>query len=404
MARLTHRELLTRMFLLLMSTSAIILVSEITLRALSPSANKYYAHRPYFRTTFDPSPEIMPGVKGESRYIVNSDGMRGDELSNDHTYRILVIGGSTTECHYLDQSETWTCLLQKKLNEKAIDHNVWTGNVARGGITTRHHIIQMKCLLKQYPNIDAIIMLVGINDLSRRLSEDERYDPDFLNRPGYEEELQMLAFSISPVKCSLIKPYYKRTALWYLARKFRYRFFSYGQIQDSEGRYLINWRNHRQNALAIRRALPDLTSALNEYSRNLNIIIDLAEERSVRLIMLTQPTIWRADLPKRLRDLLWFGIVGRFRQGHRREYYSVEALAEGMRMYNETLIRTCRVRGAEYLDLASFLQRDTTVFYDDCHFNECGADSVAEAITRYMLQKRPFKEQTSDISEVRKTI
>ena len=132
--------------------------------------------------------------------------------------------------------------------------------------------------------------------------------------------------------------------------------------------------------------MPDLSSALEEYSRNLNAIIDLAEVRHTRTIFVTQPTMWKPGLPKELSDLLLFGGVGRYHRESGHEYYSVEALSEGMSMYNEKLMGVCRSRNVECVDLASYLPADTTVFYDDCHFNESGSEKVATIIAEYLLQ------------------
>ena len=235
------------------------------------------------------------------------------------------------------------------------------------------------------------MILMGINDMFTRLARDTYYDPHFLEKRGWEDKLSLEAFSVLPVGRNLALPYYKRAAIWHLGRKMKYRVFSPGQIQDKEGKYMINWREHRRNAVAIRDTLPDLSLALEEYSRNINTIIDMTRDASVRLILLTQPTLWKPDLSERLKNLLAAGGIGAFRQNREREYYSVEALAAGIRMYNETMLRVSRMRQVECLDLASCLSEDTTVFYDDCHFNESGAEKFAEILARYMLQHGPFE-------------
>jgi hypothetical protein len=74
------------------------------------------------------------------------------------------------------------------------------------------------------------------------------------------------------------------------------------------------------------------------------------------------------------------GGAGDFGPSRGKEYYSVEALSEGMRLYNERLLAVCKAEGAECVDLASMLPRDLTVFYDDTHFNEGGSRRVAELL------------------------
>ena len=155
------------------------------------------------------------------------------------------------------------------------------------------------------------------------------------------------------------------------------------------------WREHRRRATAIRDSMPDLGPALDEYARNVNTLIDLAEQHSVRPLFLTQPVLWKADLAPELARLLWVGRVGEELRPGGQEYYSIGALAEGMRRYNERLMEVCRSRGVECVDLAAALPKDTTVFYDDDHYNEAGADRVAGEVAAYMLQYVPFAPSSS---------
>src|SRR3989338_4357426 len=163
---------------------------ETGLRFLSFQPEYYYVWPPYFHSTLKPLSDITPGIKGESRFIVNSKGVRGDELALDSRYKILALGGSSTECTFLDQAEAWPFLLQERLTRAASRGRVWVGNAGRSGNTTRQHILQMKYLyirpttetngadsvfrpknpalepqgaqLPQFPDIDAVILLPGI--------------------------------------------------------------------------------------------------------------------------------------------------------------------------------------------------------------------------------------------------
>jgi hypothetical protein len=161
--------------------------------------------------------------------------------------------------------------------------------------------------------------------------------------------------------------------------------------QDEAGMWYVDARNRRQNAKVMLDTLPDLSPALEEYRRNINEIANIAQRRSVRLILLTQPVLWDKDLDKSLEDLLLFGGTTRdFLQRGSDTYYSTRALAAAMDKYNDTLLSVCRTRQLECIDMASLLPKDTTVFYDDAHFNEPGAEKVASVITTYMLRHPPF--------------
>jgi lysophospholipase L1-like esterase len=382
------KKTLVKAALVCVSSLIALVIGEASLRILSPRYDGYCIYPPHLNQVLHPLSAILPGVQGESRFITNSRGVRDDELTAQYTYKVLAVGGSTTECLYLDQEEAWPYLVQKTLNERQHDAKVWVGNVGKSGLSTRDHVVELRYLLKQYAEIDALILLVGVNDLAFRLGQDSDYDPHFLDRPGAERRILFRTFSNAR---ELEEPAYKRTSLWRLFSTLKPAPGPPRNFQDPEGRMYVRWREHRQNAAAIRQALPDLTSALQEYSQNINTIIDLAQSRSIRLIFVTQPVLWNANLPKDLNDLLWLGGVGDFQAEGGKQYYSAEALSRAMGTYNSTLIETCRQRHVECFDLAPLLPKDTTIFYDDAHFNENGARSVAAALAMYLLEHGSLK-------------
>jgi lysophospholipase L1-like esterase len=390
----TSRKLASNILLVCFSTSLTIVLCEVALRLADRSTGDgYYFHPASFRTVLKPSSDITPGISGDSEFRTNSDGLRGDELAPRHTYRILAVGASTTICRLLDQSETWTDLLQQTLNRNTPQKQIWVGNGGVSGLTTNHHVVALQHWPLRELKIDAVILLIGVNDLAIRLSRDSGWEPTSLDTPKVKYDLLAQNFN-GTVVTDPSAPIYERTAIWRLLRKVK-RVTS-GYLEDEYGRSYVTWRQHRQQASEILDRLPDLTSVLNEYARNINRIIDISHEQSVRPIFMTQPTIWKAGLPQNLDSLLWLGGVGDFQRELNRPYYSAAALERGMKAFNDTLLRVCRARHIECLDLSSTLEKDTTVFYDDVHFNESGARKIAETLTRYMLERPPFREPLRD--------
>jgi lysophospholipase L1-like esterase len=352
----------------------------------------YYFWPPRLNAIFQPVPEIMPGITGESRFIANSLGIRGDELTPEYKQRILAIGASTTQCASLDQAEMWTQVLQDKLNSQAQGQRAWVGNAGVSGLTSRNHLVAMQHVPFKELKIDTVIMLLGVNDFVKRLSHDTAYDPHYMDKPEAERTLLLETFT-GTYSGFPNDPYYKRTALWQLLRKSkRLLAADSGYREDKDGKNFAVWRRHRQQAGEMRERLPDLTTALEEYARNLNRIIDVAHQQSIRIIFVTQPSLWKPGLSPELESLLWLGGVGDFQKEVGKPYYSAAALEKGMIAYNETLLRVCRERQVECFDLAPKLQKDTTVFFDDVHFNENGARLVAEEFSRYLLDRSPFRE------------
>jgi lysophospholipase L1-like esterase len=363
-------------------------VLRVVLRSIHNEG--YYLWPPHLKVVFKPSSDVMPGISDDAEFKINSHGIRGDEISPQHTYRVLAIGGSTTMSAYLDQSEMWTYLLQESLNRNGRRHQVWVGNGGLSGATTRHHVIALQYSPLSELRIDAVILLIGINDLSMRLSHDKDYDPDSPETPEAHKELLAQTFR-GTYDAYPNDPFYKRTAVWQLLRRAK-RLKSYAHFEDERGRVYISWRDHRKRSTEVRDELPDLSSALKGYANNINKLIDIAQEKSVRPIFMTQPTMWKPGLPDNLNALFWLGGIGDFQRESGRPYYSVAALERGIRLYNDTLLQVCKERHVECLDLASVLEKDTTVFYDDVHFNESGSRKVAKLLSLYMLDHTPFRE------------
>jgi lysophospholipase L1-like esterase len=235
--------------------------------------------------------------------------------------------------------------------------------------------------------IDAILLLIGINDFSKRLSLGDSYDPNFLEKAESMNTLLVETFGEGSYQYPNDR-LFKKIAIWRMARRFKARVLeksSQRNAQDESGEIYKVWRKHRQQAGEIRNELPDLTAALEEYSRNIHKMIDIAREKSIRLVLMTQPTMWRSDLPKELDALLWLGGIGDFQNETGKAYYSSEALEKGMHRYNNMLLEICRAKRMECIDLASFLEKDTSVFYDDVHFNESGARKVSRVVSDCFL-------------------
>jgi lysophospholipase L1-like esterase len=386
------REYIYGIVLILAGLVVALVLGEFSLRAyysIKNINNKYYVWPPNLRKVSRPTPGTMPGVNGIGHFNVNSDGIRGDETPSGKQYRILTIGGSTTECLFLDQEKSWPYALQNKLNAFH-QSQVWVGNVGKSGLSTREHYMHMKYLLPQYPGIDTVIILAGCNDLIRRLIEDKKYDPYFLDHYEYwKQRIIKGAFSETPYykgKYRFHSGYYDELAIGSLVKQVMEMYSKREMIQDEAGNMFVNLRNLRKGATKIVEDLPDLTSGLEEYKRNINAIIDIAQSRSVRIIFMTQPSLWKKNMTVEEKNLLWYGWIESFKT---KRYYTETALMRGMQAYNDTLLQVCRARGIECIDLAKVLPKNSSIFYDDVHFTDKGSLMTAEVISAY-FRKHPI--------------
>jgi lysophospholipase L1-like esterase len=148
------------------------------------------------------------------------------------------------------------------------------------------------------------------------------------------------------------------------------------------------WRRWRAEAKDVIRQAPDLRMALDAYERNLDAIVDLAQQRSVSIVLMTQPAIWRQDLTPEESAMLWFGWVGPRGERPNYTYYDVNVLAAAMAQFNARLLQVCRERQLECIDLDRHVPKTLESFYDDVHFNEAGSRLVAEILAQH-LERMP---------------
>jgi len=276
--------------------------------------------------------------------------------TDDDVYRVLCIGGSTTECLYLDDQETWPDLLGDRLAAVRGPESVWVGNVGISGFKARDHLefAQTSELMNR---VDLLVVLVGVNDL---LSAVVTEAPEFA-RPPVAAEI------------AAPRPLIRRSRLLGLARRDFGR-SDHGSVlvEDAAGQMYMLRRLDRA-AAQIEDVLPDLEGALANYSGTVEEMIFVCRQRGVEPVFISQPVLWKSDLSAEAASLLWMGWLTDDR------YVSAGCLREGMDRFNDELRAVCGRNGVGFVD-ASSMHGDESLFYDDCHYNEAGARALADVV------------------------
>jgi lysophospholipase L1-like esterase len=391
-------------FKIILTTIAVLAGLAVVELALSglPIAIHYRVLVPNRRATTYPQPPHIVGISGPSQYSTNEIGMRARPWPPERraVYRILAVGGSTTQDVYLDDAEAWTAVLERELAVTPGAADVWIGNVGKSGLSARDHAVQVPRLLSQHPQIDAILVLAGANDLLTTLSQGDTYrQPPSIGEPSAQQKQTLRAFDVVPRRLVDQKDlaglaWYRRTGIWQGLRLARANLMARRKAsprtQDSTGAIYSTWRKYRRDAPQLIEQVSNLDAALEEYERNLTSIIQSAAAGKTRLVLLTQPMIWRPRMSPEEEQRLWLGGVGDFMSGPGHSYYTPAALAEGMQRFNERLMAICARHRVECFDLAAQVPRDTLLYYDDAHYTEEGARAVARAVATYLKGSAPF--------------
>jgi hypothetical protein len=310
----------------------------------------------------------LPGIHGPIEFTVNELGVRGPAVRLEAVdVRILCVGGSTTECLYQTDRRTWPCLLQDTLTRR-LGKSVFVGNAGRSGHITLNH----DYLLQNYPlagRFEWVVLLCGWNDMISMLSL-RNYD---LRKVGSNA-----GTLYNPAVCKQ-RAYYEDLAL---VRRLKESLETHpGILQDTAGFWIEQERRQRQAALRTKpiNEVPrqELRTALEEYRANLLRIIYTCGNQKQRLVLLTQPAIYRKDLPQELERLTW--------SPTREGAYTTAVRQQLMDAFNRTMMEVGKQQGIDCVDLATALPKDATVFFDDVHFTDAGCEKVANIVSDYFV-------------------
>lgn len=319
---------------------------EVVLGLLFAPRASFHLAPANFHHRFAPDPTVLRGLAPAAHYTTNARGIRGpDWPARDAMPRWLCIGGSTTECLYLDDAETWPRLTADLL--AAAGAPAWIGDVGRSGYASTDHLrlFEDEALLRE---VDGVVLLVGINDLQRAMKGRPLAVP-FGVRPLFERSAAFLLFE-----------------RWYNERRTRRRHLD----ETADGANYTHRRGERAAATIVT-TLPDLAAARADYRRNLEAIAERAARHGLRVVFATQPVLWTAANDAEDEATFWLGTFG---DGTRPP---TAWLAQEMAAFNAVLRDVARERLATLVDLDS-MNGQAAFFYDDCHFTRAGAAVVAE--------------------------
>ncbi|MBC8753033.1 SGNH/GDSL hydrolase family protein [Kordia sp. YSTF-M3] len=342
------------------STLIILVITEVVLSLLNIYPNDYYTNTPNASNKYPENPSKIDGISGFYEIAYDALGSRSVSEYSKATHKILAIGGSTTICSVLTQEKTWTALLDKKLGD-----SYWVGNFARSGNSSNHHIFQFQHILDkpELKDTEIVLMLVGVNDCRGYLISQDKY------MHMSDLDVKKSAFSHMP---NSELPFFKKLTLFKLAKQARQRILFYTQPRRP-----LDYLETYESEIEPITELPDLTDGLNHYEHNLEKIIKEAQKRNISIIFITQPTLWQKDLSDKYKTLL----ASRAHY-NKTPLYTGEALDKIMTTFNKRLMTVCNTYNIPVIDLQ--LPKNQTIFYDDMHFNESGAEVVAEKVYSFL--------------------
>lgn len=315
----------------------------------------------------------LPGLKRHLVYEENQWGVRSLSMQAlekpEGTIRILAMGGSTTKQDTQSTADTWTGVLETRLNEAlAGEGRVEVLALGRSGKTAASRVAELQPSIERF-DPDILITLEGVNDLA------------WNGLPGYAyagpSEFDDLAVGQAPTLLSRCRESLQ------LCRRLKI-LKDYLTLQWAKWRGLaLEWHSEfldeRREGY---RALPYVASPVRdpdpfvEFRDAVAAILDRALAAGLRVVVVGQPVLWKDRMSDAETAALWFWVgtpEGKVRP-------DPTWLAAEMRRYNAAQRALAAARGVPYVELDGRIPKDLEHFFDDCHTTDRGSRLQAELI------------------------
>lgn len=357
-------------------------IAEYILSTFAPIPDPYqsYKHRElnhYIRATFPANFRMiteaepgLPGLEGQRQFSTNNMGFRGEHLHHPkpaNEIRVFLVGGSTTECFYLDDSEAIDRVLQNELNQfRGGATRVKVYNAGRSGEALDDHLSMIvHRILHLQPDI--IVVFSGVNDLTKSI-----YGFDYLH---YSIE-RGNSFSLS----TLLK--FIGTE-FQIARRVHSLFHRTGSQSERQILENITQVSNYKEKVALRRAAKTTDDKprldLEPYERNLKSIMGTAKGHNVKLVLITQPSTWNGQDGK---SKSWQWML--YRNG---VTYREDHMDAAMESLNRVVRQTATQQNIPVYDAAALMPKTSAFIYDDVHLNVRGAQFIGKGLANLMREK-----------------
>jgi hypothetical protein len=317
--------------LIVFSTLLAVGALELSVRLFLRAQHAEYFPRPANQVfTLTTTEHITPGLEGKKTFTTDEFGLRGPAFPRGgKVYKIVTVGGSTTECLYLDDSEEWSHVLMDDLNAGA-GSRAWVANAGVAAHTTVHHLRLMQTL-PVFSRINLAIFLTGINDMIYTLAYE-----------GAATQTQIEARTKLTLETGA-GPWFGRSKVYQMISGYLASRHAPPKRNDDATLPNFYWdrRVTRKQGKIV--PIPNIDTGLAEYHQRILRLAAQCRTLGIRCLFMTQPTMWREGLSPAETDLLWFGWVG---MQERSRFASVSELEIAMARYNQVLLDTCHQAGA----------------------------------------------------------
>ncbi|AFH50180.1 GDSL-like lipase/acylhydrolase domain protein [Ignavibacterium album JCM 16511] len=265
---------------------------------------------------------------------------------SDKNLNIFCLGGSTTE--FKDKNgRDWPSLTEKLIKERYKIDSIKFYNLGKQWYTTQHSLINYIQNLRKFKP-DVLLVMHNINDLLVNADFSRFSNGAFREDYGHflgPEALMIKYGSLAEFIYNNFK------LLWYRPKPF-----------DVDTDYF---------------------PGLNSFKRNLTTIIELAKLDGTKVILMTQPNIYKSGMSdKELKSLTMLNkeAIG---DGKRWTY---DTAFRGIIAYNDAIKEISVFMNVPLIDLDKVVPKNLDYFYDDVHYQSKTYDLISSFLSEEILK------------------
>lgn len=287
----------------------------------------------------------IPGLDSNIIHTKNSLGFRGPEKPKifDSSLSIITIGGSTTECFYINDGKTWPELLANKLNTKF--KNIWVNNAGLDGHSSfGHQLLLTDYIVKIKPKV--ALFLVGCNDVALdNLTRDDKWS--LTKNQGFltHFEIYNTWMGFKRAKIASKKGIGHHALKIELLKKILFDSLAEKKLFDSITKFY-----------------------LPNYSNRINKLISVCKNAGIYPVFISQPTLAGSE------KINGINALDAECGGWRAQFY-----ARILDVYNQCVKEVCMSNNVGFVN-SSDLNKKEDCFYDFFHFNNEGCKVLSNAI------------------------
>jgi lysophospholipase L1-like esterase len=314
--------------------------------------------------------EGLPGMSGISTFTTNEFGFRGPPLAipkERSEFRVFLVGGSTTECMFIDDSRSPERVLQDLLQNCMPGHRVRVYNAGVSGARSYDHVAIVAHRIAQLEP-DLIVVFAGANDQRAAILNSDYLLPH-RDRPGNHSFFLLLGFAATEFQV----PRLLHAVLHRLTG-----------LSERERLEQIPFTTPFRKMVELSRGKPISDKAprtdVIPFGRNLATLAGITKAQGAQMLFVTQASTWNSQIDPNAVRWHWLNYVDG-------TVYREDLMDRALEAYNEEMRRVAVAQGVPVLEVAHLIPKSLEYFYDDMHFNPKGVALYASLVARCLAEQ-----------------